>query len=508
MAVRFGKDVIETLTLGMYKDSEIVFREYVQNSADAIDDAIRLGLIEDREHGDIQINFDEDDNKIVVFDNGVGIKANEANEKLANIACSEKTSDDNKGFRGIGRLGGLAYCDKLIFETSYIDENIKSIMTWDAVRLRELISLENEIDASELIESIITYDQEETEDGNSHFFRVTLEGVNDPDLLDENLIKRYLEMVAPVPFGTGFHFRSKIKEKFDEYDITLDEYKIYLNGERLFKPYTKSITKKNGSNEVCVDRIEDIVFFEIKDEVFGSLALGWFGLSSFSQQIPQINYQRGLRLRSKNIQIGFDNTLNDLHKESRGNFYFIGEIHAISKSLRPNSNRDYFNHSDEVKAFEKHIKYYFEDLYRLYHFASKTKSAFRKITRYNEDLESYNKKCKIGFSSKEECDNIKAELEKKKEDADNAASDLETFKEKAKLQDNYKSVFKTLERDHSVEDDIKEIKQVKPKFRTQNLTKLTKKEKKLISKVYGVIDNFLPPDTAEILKDKIDETFK
>ena len=35
-----GKDVIESLTLGMYEDSRFIFREYIQNSADQIDKAV------------------------------------------------------------------------------------------------------------------------------------------------------------------------------------------------------------------------------------------------------------------------------------------------------------------------------------------------------------------------------------------------------------------------------------------------------------------------------------
>ena len=38
-----GKDVIESLTIGMYEDSRFIFREYIQNAADQIDKAIAEG---------------------------------------------------------------------------------------------------------------------------------------------------------------------------------------------------------------------------------------------------------------------------------------------------------------------------------------------------------------------------------------------------------------------------------------------------------------------------------
>ena len=37
-----GKNVIETLTLGMYEDARFIFREYIQNAADQIDEAVEL----------------------------------------------------------------------------------------------------------------------------------------------------------------------------------------------------------------------------------------------------------------------------------------------------------------------------------------------------------------------------------------------------------------------------------------------------------------------------------
>ena len=41
---RIGKDVIESLTLGMYEDCRFIYREYIQNSADQVDKAIAESL--------------------------------------------------------------------------------------------------------------------------------------------------------------------------------------------------------------------------------------------------------------------------------------------------------------------------------------------------------------------------------------------------------------------------------------------------------------------------------
>lgn len=42
---RIGKDVIESLTLGMYEDCRFIYREYIQNSADQVDKAIAEELM-------------------------------------------------------------------------------------------------------------------------------------------------------------------------------------------------------------------------------------------------------------------------------------------------------------------------------------------------------------------------------------------------------------------------------------------------------------------------------
>ena len=44
-----GKNTIENLTTAMYEDLRIIYREYIQNSADSIDHAIECGLITEDE---------------------------------------------------------------------------------------------------------------------------------------------------------------------------------------------------------------------------------------------------------------------------------------------------------------------------------------------------------------------------------------------------------------------------------------------------------------------------
>lgn len=124
---RIGKDVIESLTLGMYEDCRFIYREYIQNSADQVDKAVAEGLINAGED-EIHITINPEERCIVIEDNATGISSDKVIPILRNIAHSTKKRGEDKGFRGIGRLGGLGYCSKLIFETSYAGEEVKSVV--------------------------------------------------------------------------------------------------------------------------------------------------------------------------------------------------------------------------------------------------------------------------------------------------------------------------------------------------------------------------------------------
>jgi hypothetical protein len=52
-----GKDVLELFAGAMYAEPLSTFREYMQNAADSVDDARKLGL-EENPHADVSIVFD------------------------------------------------------------------------------------------------------------------------------------------------------------------------------------------------------------------------------------------------------------------------------------------------------------------------------------------------------------------------------------------------------------------------------------------------------------------
>lgn len=512
---KIGKDVIDSITLSMYEDPRIVYREYIQNSADQIDIAVENGILNNYESGIIEILIDRNTKTVSIEDNATGIESLKVENVLKNIAQSSKKRDKNKGFRGIGRLGGIAYCEKLIFETSYKGENTKSILTWDSLKLKQIINdrTKNE-EATEVIDLVTSFEKV-NEDENAHYFKVTLKGVNNESLLSVEDVREYLAMVAPVPYQRHFIFKDMIYERLKNENVPIDEYNIFVNTDKLEKVYTTSIYEGSGHEKKKIDQITELKFFPIKDRQGNLMAFGWYGISNFEKQIPPVNIARGIRLRKGNIQIGTNDTLIKFFKEQRGNNYFFGEIFVLDKDLIPNARRDYFVENECLKKFEieltNSIK---ESLYKLYHFASDVRSANKKIESLNNFKEEFEKKSKqVGFTNKEEKEKYIQKFEQLKEKAIQGEKDLKRLQERIEVESDPKSkIFENIVNVEKAVADIKiesqENKTNKTKFATDDLSKLNSKERKLISKVFGVIDIVLTPDLAENLKEKIKVEFR
>ena len=128
--IKIGKYTLESLTTGMYSDPKIIYREYIQNSVDALEMALQAGLLEPQDVR-IDIVVDAENAYISIRDNGTGINSKSAVSTLLNIGSSQKRHSNNRGFRGIGRLGGMSYCGRLVFTTSAENETTKTIVEFD-----------------------------------------------------------------------------------------------------------------------------------------------------------------------------------------------------------------------------------------------------------------------------------------------------------------------------------------------------------------------------------------
>ncbi|MBB4804799.1 molecular chaperone HtpG [Chryseobacterium defluvii] len=506
-----GKDVIESLTIGMYDDSRFIYREYIQNAADQIDKARQQGLIEE---GEIHIVIDAEKKLISIEDDATGIEENKVVEILKNIAQSTKKRGINKGFRGIGRLGGLGYCEKLVFETSFKGEAVKSIMTWDAKKLKAIINdREQKEEASDVIDAVTTLETKK-EDANKHYFKVSLIGVSNKDLLDVKEIRTYLSMVAPVAFNKSFVYAKKIYDELKKEEITVDEYKTFINTEQLFKGYNSYIYEGDVNNKKKIGEVIDVLFFKDYDPESNKLFWGWYGITEKNQSLNQVNFARGLRLRKANIQIGNESTLTKLHRDKRFQFYFFGEVYGLHQDLIPNARRDYFSETETFYDFENKLKSFFHTtIHKLCYTASDVNSAVRTINSYNEVAEEFEKKKEEGFVDKEEQQSFLENLKKKKEEAEKAERKLESIKTKSAETDTLTPITKIIERatlNHTltVKNNVETEVAEEPVFRTDKLIRLNKQERKFLGNIFTTIRNVLPKETAELLILKIEEDYK
>lgn len=506
---KIGKDVIESLTLGMYEDSRFIFREYIQNGADQIDKAVEVGLFSALDDGRIEIEINAAVRTISIYDNATGIESDKVQSILKNIAQSTKDRTKNKGFRGIGRLGGLAYCDELVFETSFKGEETKSILIWDSRKLKAIINNRAAKEEATAVIDDVTEFQIEKESKNTHFFKVTLNGISNKALLEKEDVYQYLTMIAPVPYSKGFIFKEKINNKANELNFNIDEYSIFVNKDQIFKSYTASIYEGDKSNKKKIDEVHDIEFYEITTSKNKQLAWGWYSISSLIKQMPKINSARNIRLRKGNIQIGMEDTLDKLFKDARWSRYYFGEIHIISSDLIPNSRRDYFLESEDLVYFENLVKIKFLELEKLNYLSSNLRSNQKKIDEFVAFVNELDEKStKGGFTDSKEQKAYLEKFEEKKEKAELAKEELEKVKEKSnEASSSQQKIYEKVigNKKQKIDHVANESNNGKTKFITDDITKLSRKDRKLVSRIYAVIDNVLPKDLANVLKEKIKE---
>lgn len=340
-----GKHTLESLTSGMYSDPYVVYREYIQNATDSIDDAFRQGLLNPGEDS-INIDINPSERRISIFDNGCGVPSNLAVKTLISIGNSRKDSSNSRGFRGIGRLSALSYCSKLTFETSCLSEKQGTRIVIDSKRLSELLSYVSDGDVSVLdvlqqVYSHATF----PEKAKRHYFRVIMDGVDiASDLTNVSEVISYISQNAPVPYDkAAFPWGYEITQRIRKEGFVIRSYNIFVSCgnsyQKICKPYKGEFLSDKGKQ--IYDKIHDIEIVKFNNPDGAISAIGWIGKTSFLGSIYDKSI-KGLRLRKGNILIGDQQTLNILFKDPRFNGWSIGEIFVVDSLLIPNARRDNF----------------------------------------------------------------------------------------------------------------------------------------------------------------------
>jgi molecular chaperone HtpG len=136
-----GAGILNIVTESLYDEPIVVFREYVQNAVDS------FSRMENAELACCEIWAEE--RSLYFLDNGMGVDENSFFNAMTELAYSQKDRIRNIGYKGIGRMSGLPYCESLTFinilsfkekrfQKYHIDGALYRSIKSDASRISEL----------------------------------------------------------------------------------------------------------------------------------------------------------------------------------------------------------------------------------------------------------------------------------------------------------------------------------------------------------------------------------
>lgn len=512
-----GKFLLEILTKGMYSNPMHIYREYIQNSADSIDKAVASGLI-DRSETEIHISIDEKKRTVCVRDNGNGIGHNIARVKLLSVGASDKDGVSERGFRGIGRLGGLAYAEKVQFITSAAGEKVKTIMTCDCNRMQQLLKKSNTetSDIMDTFEKISSFEQE-TEDPDRHYFEVRLFGVpEESGLLNESKVTKYLAETAPIDFDMQqFTQAKKIYENFSAKGFSISCYKILYGSRRkpIYKLYSRALSTGKQERTKIKDYVRDIEVIYCEASDGKPLYIGWLAITDFSGIISDESVQ-GIRLRKGNILVGNNSTFAKFFPSEGpvANRMFAGEIYALHDELVPNSQRDDFEPGSIYNEMISALSAWAGAINKKYRRGtSEANSALRNLKKLNEEQRDLEKQIDSGVITSD------AKREQIAEKMDSISRKREAEEKKVRLAlangvfdfDKTETIEKTLSQTEKATKNSNKYnaKIVNADFATKNdlPSSYSRDERKLYQRIISVIDSYFSntPERAEELRKKI-----
>ncbi|WP_164892827.1 ATP-binding protein [Mesorhizobium sp. M7A.F.Ca.US.010.02.1.1] len=357
----FGGFVLETLTIGMYEETRNAIREYVQNGFDSIQRAVTKLHQLDPNEGLIRIIFDIDGDGVRIRDNGAGLSAQIAVRTLTSIGASAKDFSTDAGFRGIGRLAGVAFCDTLTFTTKAISEPILTEVIFDAKKMREMMSPEHgsKYSALQLLKDCVVGRQSDISPDEPPFFEVSMRSFAEPptELTSPEQMELFIAQISPVGYREDFAFASAIQKYAQTAPVPIDTVKIVIE-ETNEEP--KPILKPYGAKYEIQDAEAKVTLSDIK--FYTSPTAQWWAWVAKKDAPGSYTEEevRGIRVRTKNLQIDGTALVREIFQrqnKSNGRYqdWFIGEIFVDPKRVVPNARRDGFEDNKAWRAIRNEI---------------------------------------------------------------------------------------------------------------------------------------------------------
>jgi molecular chaperone HtpG len=360
--IQVGSFFLETLTTGMYENPFDCVREYIQNSFDALRDAVATQVLKE-EDARIAITLSTRGklHSFSIKDNGTGIPAEKAFTTLVSLGASRKNPQQHAGFRGIGRLAGIAYCSKLRFTTKFAGEAQGTVVEFDCGLLRGYFSPgATPVDVRDVVSKAVSTSVFDDTLGE-HYTQVDLMNLVNlgEEFVDLEKLLPYLEQVSPVEYRADFAHADQIRAHAVGQGEPLPTVQIEVRHRKDRLPINKAYRNSySTSKKNLYSKLHSVKVFSNKDLGW----FGWVGLSNFPGEIldPTV---AGVRFRAKNIQIGNFELIEAIAEEltpqgsdRRLMPWAVGEIFITNTQVVPNARRDGFEDNKAWRALRKDVK--------------------------------------------------------------------------------------------------------------------------------------------------------
>jgi hypothetical protein len=374
-----GKDILELLSTSMYVEPLTMYREYVQNAADSVELNRGVSSNDSLAH-DVVIAIDRQERAIKITDRGHGLTKDDFYRNLTSIGGSSKRGTKARGFRGVGRLAGIAFCQELIFRTRALGSDLVHELKWDTRRVRSLLrAAEIRMDLAQIVAECIETRSFRAASGPSHYFEVELRQVvrhRDDRLLNAFEISNYLAQVAPVPFHPDFSSGVAIGDFLTSQGLASHPLTIHIDGEGLvYRPHRDVITSTGKS--VHMRELETFISL---DREGNASAASWILHHDYVGSLSKGTLVNGWRFRSGNIQVGDNALLEALFPESRFNGWTIAETHVLDQKIVPNGRRDNYEHSAHFSDLQTRLIPFAREISHRCRASSITRNALQRLS--------------------------------------------------------------------------------------------------------------------------------
>ncbi len=296
-----GDFLLHILTDGLYDRPDLIVREYLQNSHDAICDWPDQPT---PERIDIQVAWPN----IHIFDNGPGMDRDELLTAMSNLGKSFKNITASSGFMGIGKLAGLAMASRVEIHSSKYGVAEKN---WVAFNADEMLTgiMERRLEGEHhsILETLNAHtrvnERPVKEAPENHYTSVHLLDIHDDDrekVEDVENFARSIGLLAPVTQDPNFEHALEIGEMLKlmipEHYRPID---IFVNGEPVYRPYVEGLGRPEkihviddngnilGFGWACLNVASERYKRQISDDSLRGVALMQRGIAVGSRSLPE-----------------------------------------------------------------------------------------------------------------------------------------------------------------------------------------------------------------------------